>query len=114
MTEPHNAHAAGGAVLLDIGGDVGALVVTMPAALIGREVEVHPGRGASALPPPQDRVSPPHAEVLSRPTPIGPVPSLVFDGLRAGPYVLAERGSTEVGLSAEVTGGRVTYARWPD
>jgi hypothetical protein len=41
MTED-NSHAGQGAVLLDIGGDVGALVVVMPAAMEGLEVEIRP------------------------------------------------------------------------
>ena len=34
-----NSHAGQGSVVLDIGGDVGALVVTMPAELEGVEVD---------------------------------------------------------------------------
>ena len=37
-----NPHAGQGSVLLDIGGDVGALVVTMPAEMEGVEVEIRP------------------------------------------------------------------------
>ncbi len=37
-----NPYAGQGAVLLDIGDDIGALVVTMPAALDEAEVEIRP------------------------------------------------------------------------
>ncbi len=37
-----NPYAGQGSVLLDIGGDVGALMVTMPAELDGVEVEIGP------------------------------------------------------------------------
>ena len=37
-----NRHAGQGAVMLDIGGDVGALVVVMPKAMEGIEVEIRP------------------------------------------------------------------------
>ena len=37
--EVENPFAGQGAVLLDIGGDVGALVVTTPAEMVGVEVE---------------------------------------------------------------------------
>ncbi len=37
---PENPDAGQGMVLLDIGGDVGALIVVMPAELVGHEVEV--------------------------------------------------------------------------
>ena len=36
-----NPHAGQGSVVLDIGGDVGALVVTMPRELDGVEVEIN-------------------------------------------------------------------------
>ena len=46
-----NPYAGQGAVLLDIGGDVGALVVTMPASMVGVEVEIRPlGRGTQRIP----------------------------------------------------------------
>jgi hypothetical protein len=41
MATAENPHAGQGSVLLDIGGSVGALVVTMPAELEGVEVEAH-------------------------------------------------------------------------
>jgi hypothetical protein len=37
-----NPFAGQGSVLLDIGGDVGALVVTMPEGMVGTEVEIRP------------------------------------------------------------------------
>ena len=40
--EAHNAFAGQGAVLLDIGGDIGALIVTMPSSSEGLEVEIRP------------------------------------------------------------------------
>ncbi len=39
---PENPHAGQGCVLLDIGGDIGALVVTTPASMVGVEVEIAP------------------------------------------------------------------------
>ena len=52
-----NSHAGQGAVLLDIGGDIGALVVTMPKAMEGIEVEIRPvgaGEGAGGSRPGTD------------------------------------------------------------
>ena len=49
MTED-NSYAGQGAVLLDIGGDVGALVVVMPESMEGIEVEIRPvGAGDIAV-----------------------------------------------------------------
>ena len=45
MTE-ENSHAGQGAVLLDIGGTVGALVIYMPEGLEGVEIEARPRIGA--------------------------------------------------------------------
>ena len=42
MIENENPHAGQGSVLLDIGGDVGALVVSMPPAMVGVEIEIAP------------------------------------------------------------------------
>ena len=58
-----NAHAGRGAsVLLDIGGEVGAAVVAVPAALLGAEVEARPvGAGHPPV----------HAGVVARPLPGG-------------------------------------------
>ena len=46
---PENAWAGQGAVLLDIGGEVGALVVTMPSSMVGAEVEIRPLRGTAGV-----------------------------------------------------------------
>ena len=102
-----NSHAGrGAAVLLDIGGDVGALVVVMPAALAGAEVEARPV--GAAHPHPE------HVAVLPRPVPAGGhVHSAVFPALPGGTYELYERPAGPVRLTVEVTGGTVTDAVWP-
>jgi hypothetical protein len=116
-----NPWAGQGAVLLDIGGDVGALVVEMPGATIGLEVEIrarkgqvvhahehprhHGGHGSEHLP---------HVAVVARPVGDGQLPSLVFPDLEAGRYELFEKGCPEaVALWVEVTGGTVTSVSWP-
>ncbi len=102
-----NPYAGQGAVLLDIGDDVGAVVVTMPAAMVGTEIEIRPtgrrrGEGHH-----------PHAAVVSRPTPVAPVPSLVFGDVREGNYDLCLKESDDVVLTSVVTAGRVTALTWP-
>ncbi len=47
MPTAENPNAGQGPVMLDIGGDVGALIVTMPASLEDLEVEIRPA-GATA------------------------------------------------------------------
>jgi hypothetical protein len=42
-----NSHAGQGPVLLDIGGDIGAVILSMPATLDGVEIEARPVAGAA-------------------------------------------------------------------
>ena len=117
-----NPHAGQGSVLLDIGGDVGALVVTMPPALVGTEIEIAPAGGhhhghAHAHDHGHDHghahAHRPHVAVVDRPVTDGTLPSLVFPELVEGPYELFDKGEETVLLSAEITGGQVTFLEWP-
>ena len=108
MTGEENPHAGkGSSVLLDIGGDVGALVVEMPAALEGEEIELrglphHIGHGHL-----------PHVGVVPRAAPDGEIiHSAVFFEVAQGSYELYVRPSGPVQLTVEVTGGAVTHAKW--
>ncbi len=103
-----NPYAGQGAVLLDIGGDVGALVVTMPAGMEGVEVEVRP----SGVPDTGLRHHP-HVAVVGRPVDGVLVPSLVFADLVAGRYDLFFKHGEHACLGALVVGGEVTAADWP-
>jgi hypothetical protein len=111
VTEAHNAFAGQGSVLLDIGGDIGALVVTMPPDLDGLEVEVRP-EGAHTHGDGHAHHHP-HVAVVRRPVQDGLVPSLVFPELVAGRYELAEKGAVDARLRVDVRGGQVTSTTWP-
>ena len=125
-----NPYAGQGAVLLDIGGDVGALVVSMPPALDGLEVEIRPVGGPDLGLDPRASHNHghqhghqhghshshdvhPHVAVVSRPISTGAVPSLVFPELLEGSYELYEKGTHEVRLTVQVSGGDVATATWP-
>jgi hypothetical protein len=118
---PENPHAGQGCVLLDIGGDVGALVVTTPASMVGVEVEIAPERAAfghghghshgHGHGHGHEHLD--HVAVVRRPVQGGEVPSLVFGALTAGRYALAEKGTSQVRLEVEVRGGEVTSVEWP-
>ena len=128
-----NSHAGQGAVLLNIGGDIGALVVTMPAAMEGIEVEIRPVGAADSAPDAghadghddadghdhaddhaHEHSSPwPHVAVVARPAPAGIVHSLVYSELQEGSYELYVRPHGPVELTVDVTGGHVTEAAWP-
>ena len=133
MTTTENPDAGQGPVLLDIGGDVGALIVTMPAETEGLEVEIRP-HGATAAKgadgheqehthshghthshshdtsPGHDHApSPfPHVAVVGRQTPGGVHYSLVYPSLVAGDYELCPMPGDDIVLTATVVGGEVT------
>ncbi len=110
-TEPENAWAGQGAVLLDIGGDVGALVVRMPASAVGLEVEI---RRLDDVVRRHAHTHLAHVAVVARPVVGGHLPSLVFGDLVGGRYELFEKGRPDaVALTATVAGGTVTAADWP-
>jgi hypothetical protein len=125
----HNPHAGQGAVLLDLGDGVGALIMVMPASWFGRVVDIeaddpevaHAMAHAAALEHGHGHDHRhdhghhrPHVAVLPRPVPGGgEVPSLVFPALAEGSYRLFEKGSDVVALTAVVVGGRVTTLEWP-
>ena len=100
----------GTAVLLDIGGDIGALVVEMPKAMVGVEIEVRPVAAAQGS---GTHAHHPHVAVVDRQAPVGTVPSLVFGELRAGTYQLCKKGGSPTGLSAVVRGSEVSHLTWP-
>lgn len=100
-----NPWAGQGAVLLDIGDEVGALVVEMPPSMVGEEVEVRRVGGPSV-----DHL--PHVAVVARPAGHTTVPSLVFGALDEGTYELVPKGGGPVRLTADVRGGAVTQVTW--
>ncbi len=106
-----NPHAGkGSSVLLDIGEDVGALVVTMPAELEGVEIELR-GRGHDHG---HGHAHWPHVAVVPRPSPAGElIQSAVFFEVPAGSYELYVRPDGPVQLTVDIRGGHVTQADWP-
>jgi hypothetical protein len=101
-----NPQAGQGPVVLDIGGDVGALVVAMPASLAGVEIEI---RSVSDSRP----VHVSHVAVVGRPVAAGTAWSAVFPELRKGRYELYERLDGRPQLTVEIAGGEVTQLSWP-
>ncbi|MET0997772.1 MAG: hypothetical protein ABWX73_03565 [Marmoricola sp.] len=110
-----NPWAGQGSVLLDIGNDVGALVVTMPAEMEGVEVEIRPAFSPQGPEGDGDHghAHHPHVAVVNRPTQAGNVPSLVFPEVEAGSYALCLKETDDVRLLVSVTGGEVTCEEWP-
>jgi hypothetical protein len=90
-------------VVVDIGGDVGALVVYVPESLAGHELEVRAvgtaWRGA-------------HTAVRERRVGDAPVWAACFGALAIGRYEVRVRDHATGALEVAVCGGRVTEARW--
>jgi hypothetical protein len=110
-----NPYAGQGSVLLDIGGDVGAVVVTMPRPMLGEEIEIRSLDGSGQVADAHDHEPEhvPHVAVVDRPVLDGHLPSLVFPEVVEGGYGLCLKGSTDVLLALDVIGGEVTTADWP-
>ena len=103
-----NPHAGEGAVLLDIGGDMGALVVSMPAESDGLEVEIRPTGWAQS---PERHY--PHVAVVARPVTHGVAHTLVYPSVREGTYELYPLPGGPSVMTVTVTGGAVARASWP-
>jgi hypothetical protein len=120
-TVNENPHAGQGSVMLDIGGDVGALVISTPPSMVGVEIEIAPVGGASSRDHGHDHGHGhghghghrPHVAVVDRPVTDGHQPSLVFPDLVEGSYELFGKGQDTVLLTAEIVGGQVTSLEWP-
>ncbi len=52
--------------------------------------------------------------MVDRPSSEGSQPSLVFPELVEGSYELFDKGADDVLLTAEITGGQVTFLEWPE
>lgn len=97
-----NHHDAGqGATVLDIGDDVGALLLHAEAHLEGAEIEISPVA---------DPMRRQHVAVHRRPQ--TDTYAAVYPSLREGRYELwAADGSAA--LEVVISGGTITEARWP-
>lgn len=98
----HQHAPPGISVVLDIGGEVGAMVVYLASEPPGAELEARPL---------SDDAARFHTGVHPRDTEAGPVLVAVFPEVRQGTYeLLAEKGVPDTSVIAEVTvvGGEVT------
>ena len=102
MTETMTGPSRQGTVVLDIGGDTGALVIYAPAAMNGQEIEVSPCRPAAGRT---------HALVRERRAGDG-CHAAVYPALPAGDYTIWRDRLTPAGTVA-IGGGQITCYRWP-
>lgn len=92
-----------GTVVLDVGGDVGALVVTTDEGWVGTEIELSPV-GAEG----RRR----HVAVRERRGAGRSRFAAVFPALAAGDYVVWDKADRPVGR-VTVVGGQVAHLSWP-
>ena len=88
-----------GSVVLDIGGDIGAIVLHVPAAFADEELEIR------RLDPSGPRT---HTAVRERRVGRTSAYAAVYPALAAGTYRI-----DRLGCSVVVTGGEVTELSWP-
>ena len=99
-TAAHRPHRE--PVVLEIGGELGALVVYTDPALLHREIEISPaGEDASRS----------HKDVLERVVGARSVYAAVFDRLPGGTYSLWHGGNVQT-RGVEVAAGSVAELRW--
>ena len=104
MTEAVAGPSGPGTVVLELGADVGALVLFTPAELDGREIEI------SRDDAPAGRRT--HSQVRPRHMPTETKYAAVYPDLPAGPYTIWADESRGAGRVV-IAGGRVTNWSWP-
>ena len=92
-----------GSVMIDIGGDVGALVIHTPPDLNGTEIELSPADAEEVRT---------HVAVRERHGPGATLHAAVFPSLAAGTYTVWDPTSRPI-AQVTVTGGQVTQFTWP-
>jgi hypothetical protein len=103
MTEEIRGPTGPGTVVLELGADVGALVLYTPAELDGREIEIsRDDQGAGRT----------HSQVRPRHMPTGTRYAAVYPDLAAGSYTIWADAQNPAG-QVVITGGRVTNWSWP-
>jgi hypothetical protein len=104
MTETVAGPTGPGSVVMELGADIGALVLYTPPGLDGEEIEIsrdgEPGARRT------------HSRVRPRPLPGETVYAAVYPGLPAGRYTIWRDERTPA-ATATVTGGQVSSCRWP-
>ena len=104
MTEPKLGPSHAGSVVLDIGGDTGALILHTPAEMLGREIDVTPAGAPDAHGT--------HSLVRERQVSGTTTYAAVYPALPGGDYIVWRDRATPVG-TVTITGGQVTRHHWP-
>lgn len=103
MNEPAYGPTGPGAVALDIGGEIGTLILYTPAELLGAEIEISPRAPAAKRT---------HAAVRERHTPNRTCYAALYPGLPAGEYTIWQDHGKPL-ATITITGGQITHHKWP-
>jgi len=103
VTETIPGRSGPGTVVLELGEDVGVLILDAPAELTGREIEISPSGGGHRT----------HSLVRERDTRQGTAYAAVYPGLAAAEYTVWHDDGTAAGR-VTIRGGQVTRFRWPE
>ena len=107
MHEPRYGPTGAGAVLLELGAGIGALILHVPVELNGAEIEISRS-GAPGVPGPPRT----HAQVRERRVGGAVGYAALYAGLEAGTYSVW-RDERTVATEVTVAGGQVASCRWP-
>ena len=107
MTEPAAGPSGPGTVVMELGADVGALILYTPAAMDGEEIELSRDDEPGSV---QSRRT--HSRVRPRHMPGETKYAAVYPGLPAGRYTIWRDGHRPA-ATVTVTGGKISSCRWP-
>jgi hypothetical protein len=107
MTEPAAGPSGPGTVVLELGAEIGALILYTPAEMDGEEIEISrdDGPGTAGARRTHSRVRPRHMPGETR-------YAAVYPDLPAGCYTIWHDGHRPA-ATVTVTGGQVSNCRWP-
>jgi hypothetical protein len=91
-----------GAVALELGADIGALILVTPPELAGHEIEISPAAGGPRT----------HSLVRERSTASGTSFAAVYPALPAADYAIYRPDGTTAG-QVSIQGGQATRHHWP-
>jgi hypothetical protein len=111
MTESAAGPTGPGSVVMELGADIGALVLYTPPGLDGQEIEISRDDAPPGAPP--NRAERTHSRVRPRPMTGQTRYAAVYPGLRAGSYTIW-RDERTAAATVTVTGGQVSNCHWPE
>jgi hypothetical protein len=104
MTERVAGPSGPGTVVMELGGDIGALVLYTPAGLDGREIEISRDEDPGA--------SRTHSQVRRRDMADATTYAAVYPDLSAGTYTIWT-DEQNAAATVVITGGQITTCNWP-